>query len=192
MRGRPREFDRDEVLDRAMQLFWDHGYEGTAVSDLVEHLGIGRQSLYSTFGDKRRLFDEALSRYAETELQTVIAMLDGPGPPLGNIQAVMQRWQEMAESGHKRGCLFGNTAAELAAHDEELAQRLAQQFRRLEDAFARALRRAKKEGELSEDKDPRALARFIVTLSQGLAATSAILRPAYVRDVISTAADLLR
>ncbi len=174
-----------------MDLFWRQGYEATGVADLTSHLGIGRQSLYSTFGDKRGLFEEALSLYADTEVRAVIELLKSPGSPLGNLRRLFAMWLERSAGGHRCGCMVGNTVAELAPHDKDLADRLEKQFRRIEDAFARTLRRAQHEGELSADKNTRALARTLLAVMQGLAVTMRVAKPNFGRDVVSTVDALL-
>ena len=84
MIGRPREFERDDALDKAMQLFWLQGYEATGVADLCSHMGVGRQSLYNTFGDKESLFIEALRYYRKARLQPMVETLRGSGSGLQN------------------------------------------------------------------------------------------------------------
>ncbi len=79
MKGRPREFDREEALGQAMDLFWSQGYEATGVADLCDRMGLGRQSLYNTYGDKESLFAEALEHYDRVQLQPMVDALESPG-----------------------------------------------------------------------------------------------------------------
>lgn len=190
--GRPREFDPDEVLERAMHVFWERGYEATPVSELVEELGIGRQSLYSTFGDKRALFEAALALYAERRIGPIVAALEAPGSPLGNLDKVLTGLAEEGTQPDFRGCMIVHSISEFSLRDPELAACLTRHLRRLEDAFARTLQRAQQAGELSAEKKPRALARTIVTSMQGLTVMAVATRSkAYIRDVLSSLRSLL-
>ena len=93
--GPQKQFDRDEVLERATQLFWERGYEATGMTHLLEHVGIGRQSLYDTFGGKRALFLECLSHYFRGRMGPVMAQLRGPGSPLDNMRQVFKMFEKM-------------------------------------------------------------------------------------------------
>src|SRR5258708_33708597 len=84
--ARQKEFDRDEVLHKAMEVFWTRGYEGASVQDLVKHMGINRQSIYDTFGDKHALFLQALDRYREIQSRKVFAVLERPGSMEQNLR----------------------------------------------------------------------------------------------------------
>ena len=86
---RPREFDRDEVLDRAMRVFWEKGYAATSTDDLLAAMNIGRQSLYNAFGDKRRLYLEALERYQANSTSGHLGRLNGAASPLAGIEALL-------------------------------------------------------------------------------------------------------
>jgi TetR/AcrR family transcriptional repressor of nem operon len=102
MTGRPREFERDEALDKAMDLFWSQGYEATRVAQLCAHMGVGRQSLYNTFGDKESLFTEALTRYKQLRLEPMITGLRGPGSGLENVRRLLEGWDEAStDVAHK-------------------------------------------------------------------------------------------
>jgi AcrR family transcriptional regulator len=92
-RGPKKKFDREEVLERAMEVFWEVGYEAAGLSRLLSAMGIGRQSMYDTFGDKRSLFLEALSHYVSTELAPIRRQLQADGSGLDNIYAVMEMWR---------------------------------------------------------------------------------------------------
>jgi TetR/AcrR family transcriptional repressor of nem operon len=167
--GPKKQFDRDEILEKAMILFWEQGYEATGMTRLVEHLGIGRQSLYDTFGDKRSLFLETLTHYFRTRVGPILAQLRAPGSPLDNIRAVFGMWEKMVEDRGFCGCLVGNTAAELAHDDPEVTKLLMGYFKAVEDGFHDALKRAQEIGELDPGHDARDLARTFVNTAQGLA-----------------------
>ena len=140
--GPKKRFDRDVVLEKAMQLFWERGYEATGMTQLLERVGIGRQSLYDTFGDKRSLYLATLDHYFRTRGGPILAQLRGPGSPMANIKRVFAMWGKMAEDTHFSGCMIGNSAAEMAYTDPEIADRIAGYVRVLEDAFHEQFRRA--------------------------------------------------
>lgn len=165
--ARPKEFDRDEVLDRAVDLFWRNGYEATSMADMVEALGIGRQSLYDTFGDKHALYLAALDRY-----------LGGPGalgalpadvPVRKQLRAIFQTMVDRAVAHPERGlCMLGAAAVERCAEDDEVSKRFCRRTHELEDAFTRRLEQAKADGEIGAHHDPRGLARYLVNALYGL------------------------
>ncbi len=175
--ARPREFDHDRVVDRAVEVFWRKGFEATSIRDLVEATGLNRGSLYNTFGDKAGLFEAALERYmAGATPQHVVAAAE-TGPPRQVIEEFFARLVEFGASDtDRRGCLMTNTAAEMAARDKDVAARVAAAFQGLEDALFRLIQRGQETGEIAPWRDPRALARFLVAAAQGLRITAKVNR----------------
>lgn len=166
--ARTKEFDPDAALQAAMELFWAKGYEATSVADLVEHLGISRGSLYATFGDKHQLYLAALRRYQETQ-PPVVELLSQPGPVLPAVRALVERYaEEAACDTERRGCMLVNAATERLPADRQVARVVEAGWDTLETALTAALIRARAQGELSPDKDPRALARFLLVVLQGI------------------------
>ena len=167
--ARQREFDADAVLDRALDLFWERGYEATSMADLVEHLGIGRASLYAAFGSKHDLYLKALDRYLLKVEPSPLEFLSRPGPALPLVRALVQHYaEEAACDARRRGCMVANAAVERLPGDPLVARRVEMAWDALEAALAAALHRAQAQGELSPDKDPRALARFFLVFLQGV------------------------
>ncbi|WP_345348879.1 TetR/AcrR family transcriptional regulator [Actinoallomurus liliacearum] len=167
--ARTKEFDPDAVLQKAMELFWERGYEATSMADLVEHLGIARASIYATFGGKHELFLKAYERYAQTRDLNVVELLSQPGPVLPAVRTLVRAYaEESAADPHRRGCMVVNTAVELAGRDPQAARRVEASWDTVETALTSALTRARAQGELSADKDPRALARLLLVLLQGM------------------------
>lgn len=192
--ARTKEFDPDAALQSALELFWRRGYEATSVADLVEHLGIGRASIYATFGGKNELYLKALDRYAEMRDPLLLAELSQPGPALPAVRAVVRRFAAEAASpqGRLNGCFVTNTAAELAPHDSAAARRVEISWERLEAPLHSALVRAQAQGELAGGRDPRALARMLLVLLQGIRVVGkASDDPARVRDAAEQALTLL-
>lgn len=172
---RRKEFNSEDVLEKAMEVFWRRGYEATSIQDLVECMGVNRGSLYNAFGDKRGLFKAVISFYGSKIVREAIACLEAPG---ASKQAILDYFRQLAadEATDCRGCLLVNSAVELGIRDPELRCQLATNLQRIEDAFFKALTRAQDKGEVSFEADTRALARYFTCLMQGLSVTSK-LRP---------------
>ena len=165
---RPKEFIPDEALEKAMQVFWHKGYEATSMEDLLSAMDLNRGSLYDTFGDKRQLFLKVLDRYCTTVVGSKFSLLDQPGPALPTLRRFITGMIEGALADpQRRGCLIANTVMELSPHEKDIASTLRQAQKMAEDTFFRVLVRAKQQGELNNQKDPRTLARFLTTMMQG-------------------------
>ncbi len=175
-----------------MLVFWKKGYESTGLVDLEHATGLGRQSLYGAFGDKRGLFLQVVEHYFARVLKPGIDVLDAPGSARKNLERVFGGWESVATDPEFHGCLVGNSVPELSSRDPELAQVLARKLELLEAAFTRALRRAKRDGEVRQDLDVKDTARSLLTLAQGLAVVARANRdPAFVSGVVRIAHQLL-
>ncbi|KOX30915.1 TetR family transcriptional regulator [Streptomyces sp. NRRL F-6491] len=175
-------------------MFWARGYEATTMADLVERLGVGRASIYATFGNKHELYLKALDRYAETQDPRLVEELSAPGPALPAVRALVRRFAaEAATEGERlNGCFVTNSAAELGPHDPAVARRVELNWEQLETLLHAALVRARAGGELPAGRDPRALARMLLVLLQGLRVVGkASSDPARVRDAAEQALTLL-
>lgn len=187
--ARPKTFDRDAVLDKAMRVFWRQGYEATSVRDLVTATGINRASMYDTFGDKRGLFLASVDRYVNAITAMRLGMLDAPGPALATLRAFFDDLIRFSiGEGRRLGCMMTNTSVELAPHDEEIGTLMAEALGRVEDAFFRLLTRAEAQGEIPPGRDLRAHARFLLATLNGLRVLARA-KPdeAALRDVVETA-----
>jgi TetR/AcrR family transcriptional repressor of nem operon len=166
--SRPKEFNPDDAIEKAMQVFWYKGYEATSMEDLLTAMDLSRGSLYDTFGDKRQLFLKVVDRYCTTFASSKFSLLDQPGPALPTLRRFIC---DLIEGGladpQRRGCLISNTVMELSPHEKEIAGRLRQALKMAEDAFLKVLTRAQQQGELHMGQDPRTLAQFLVTMMQG-------------------------
>lgn len=166
--GRPREFDLDVATRDAMEVFWQRGYEGASLPDLIERTGLSRGSLYKAFGDKKGLLLAALDVYMARGLKDTSDLLSQPGAVKDAIRASLLRYARLSsgEAG-RRGCLVVAMATEMAAHDPEIAERTGRMFRRLQQLYAAAIVRGQARGEIPE-RDEQALARFLVGQAQGM------------------------
>ncbi|GJM16233.1 MAG: TetR family transcriptional regulator [Thermodesulfobacteriota bacterium] len=169
--GRPYEFDREETLSKAMDLFWEKGYKATSIDDLVDRMGIKRGSIYNTYGDKHSLFIAAVEYYAEEVTSKTIKVLESPGSPLENIKLFFETIVNTPPNRKTRGCLISNTVVELAPHDEKVAETVRIILEKIQTAFLNCLNRAVEVGELSKDTDTQALSHFLATNTHGLIVT---------------------
>ncbi|MFJ3489977.1 TetR/AcrR family transcriptional regulator [Leifsonia aquatica] len=172
-RGRPREFDVDEALDRAIEVFWRQGYEGTSLSDLTDAMGINRPSLYSAFGNKEDTFKRAVDRYAEIDMAYVGTALAAP-----TALEVAQRYLRdnvtaVTTPGKPPGCLSIQGGLSASPADDPVVQYLAERRAAGEVRFAERFARAIAEGDLPADEDPAELAKYINTVSAGIAVQAA-------------------
>ena len=172
-RGRPRGFDADKALDRALRVFWRKGYEGTSLPDLTRAMGINRPSLYAAFGNKQALFRKAMDRYEEGPGAYVRRALEEP-TARRVVTALLRGGIEMgSKRGNPRGCFSVQGA--LACGDSGECVRKEMCARR--EAWVAALRarleRAKSEGDLPGDANPATLARYVATVLNGMAVQSA-------------------
>lgn len=176
-----------------MHAFWAQGFDATGISDLEAATGLGRQSLYGAFGDKRALFLQVVEFYFSRVLQPgLIDVLDAPGSPRANMERIFNQWEELAVAPEFTGCLVGNAMSDLRVRDEEIGALLARKLRLMEDAFARAIRRAVRQGEICAELDVRGTARTIVAIAQGLSVVARVQKePAFVRAVVDGARRLL-
>jgi TetR/AcrR family transcriptional regulator, transcriptional repressor for nem operon len=167
--ARPRTFDEQDVIDRAMELFWTRGYEATSVTDLTSALGVHPGTLYRTFGDKHALFLRALAHYNKCLADDLAPTLLEGGPVLPRIRAVLIGWIDLAvQQDQPRGCLIANTAGELLPGDEEVARSVRGILSVVEDGFLQGLRAAARKGEVSPALDLPAAAAMLTMLLEGL------------------------
>jgi len=168
--ARPRRFDPDEVIDRSMREFWERGYRDTSVDHLVEATGVQPGSLYNAFpGGKRGLFLRALDRYSTLVVPEKLGALGEPGAGLAELRAYFDGLvEDLTTREGRMGCLMVNSTIELAAEDSEIGAIVREHMRRLERNAERALRNARRRGEVGEHVDPRAKATQLMATGMGL------------------------
>jgi TetR/AcrR family transcriptional repressor of nem operon len=166
---RKKQFDEDEVLEKAMQLFWLKGYNGTSIQNLVDYLGINRASLYDTFGGKHQLFMEALDRYKFSNADALLESFKQMDSVLEGLKSLfMILLQESLDDTQQKGCLMVNTTTELAPHDEVATIVVEENRQKFLRFFKSLLEEALLRGELDTDKDPEDIAQFLFTLYNGM------------------------
>lgn len=172
-KGRPREFDADQALDRALEVFWRKGYEGASLSELTEAMGINRPSLYAAFGNKEDLFRKALDRYADGPAAYTREALNET-----TARAVVERLlrgaaDALTDPSNPPGCLGVHGALSCGEAAESIRDELCARRASFETALAQRFERAKLEGDLSADTNCADLARLVATVMQGMAVQAA-------------------
>ena len=166
--ARPRKFDRSEALEEAMLVFWQKGYEATFLDDLTEAMGINRPSLYNTFGDKHTLFMEALERYREVYSGKMLQALRQAPSVKAGFERIFADLIEESTNRCCRGCMIVNSTVEGCAISEGVTEFVKETDDASKAAFTTALREGQRKGEISPDKDPKALAIYLYSAIQGL------------------------
>jgi TetR/AcrR family transcriptional repressor of nem operon len=160
--ARKKEFDEDELLDKAVNLFWRKGYNATSAQDLVDELKINRSSLYNTYNDKKTLFQKSLKRYQEQQTGALLELLANAKDPEWAIRKVFDDFVEESRNDNvARGCFMVNTAVELAGSDAEIGALVHNNNDSVEDALARIIEKGQQMGQFSTKNSPRAFARFL-------------------------------
>ena len=172
--ARTKEFDPEDALEAAVKVFWRLGYEHTALDALMQEMGVARQSLYDTFGDKRALYLKALKHYRDGNHAMLRQLFAGDRSVKEGFAKLLVDLARESRAEHERGCLLLSANMERADDDAELADFLRDNQKTVERIFLDALARAQERGEISKDRDVKALARFFVATIQGMRATARV------------------
>ena len=168
-RGRPREFDMDEALDRAIRVFREQGYNATSIGDLIDAMGLASGSIYKAFRDKRAVFLAALDRYISSRNEQMAAVVQTSAPARERLRDVLAFFVESSKGIEgRRGCMVVGSAVELSIADREVAARVGAGLARNEALFAGLIREGQADGSVSAGLDPEQTARILVCLTQGL------------------------
>ena len=168
-RGPDKQFDPRKALEKAMYLFWEKGYTATGMTELQQQMGIGRKSLYDTFGNKRQLFIQALQLYSASVVRELFKELNEEGSPLENVRKLMRTLQESHSMPDSKGCLLGVSMGQFCTDDAEMAEVLRRHIKGVEEAYYKVFMRAQEVGELDANTNIRDLARLYTAMHQGLA-----------------------
>lgn len=188
-----KQYDRIELLDRAIELFRRQGFNGTSTAELVTELGVNRKSMYAEFGSKQELFEAALERYAAHHLTNVLGPIEAPDADVDDIRIAFDGYATASDSwAQGRGCLLCNTAVERGALDEGARQHVAAYLDRLTRAFHHALTNGQRSGRVAADADLDGLAAYFTTALIGVAACiRAEAPPAQVKSACTIATSIL-
>ena len=168
--ARPKEFDPERALAKAMHVFWRRGYENTSLEELLKAMGIARQSLYDTFGDKRALYLKAMAHYRDQTNGAMRRMFDQATSIKDGFAKLLYGLAAETREQHERGCMLLSANLQRDTGDMVIAEFLRDNQNRIEAIFENALLRARNQKELSTKQDPKALARFFVVTIQGMRA----------------------
>ncbi|WP_337031749.1 TetR/AcrR family transcriptional regulator [Paenibacillus illinoisensis] len=158
--ARSKEFEENEVLDKAMKLFWEQGYEKTSMSDLVEHMGIHRRSIYDTFTDKRTLFFKAMERFGNRTDARLAAGVKQAKTAKEALHFIFD-YMSSTEEGVPPGCMFVNSAVEMACRDEDVDAKAVGAFEKVEHLLVELVTWGQENGEFSSQYGAQELAEYL-------------------------------
>ncbi len=190
--GRPRTFEDDAVVDRAMETFWINGYANTSPAQLAEATGLGKGSLYNAFGSKRELFERALARYDRMGIDLTTDYMSRPGCTREVVGAYLRNLvdADLADPD-RRGCLVANTALELSGHDAEIRRIITAITEHNLTALAERIDQGRRDGDVGRDTDPRAAAEFMMNTIAGLRVMAKSYDQAVLYRIIDTTVNTL-
>lgn len=167
-RGRPLAFDQDSALDAAMHVFWAHGYEGTTMAELTDALGINKPSIYAAFGNKEELFRKALAHYVAGPVAFLATVKNAPTAYQVVENFLKQSVDFFCDQATPNGCLIVQAALTCGAGSSAIQQELIAYRKHFEASFAARFELAKTQGDLAQQADASALAKYVATIHQGL------------------------
>jgi TetR/AcrR family transcriptional regulator, transcriptional repressor for nem operon len=190
--ARPRAFDQDTVLVKAMHVFWAKGYAGTSLDDLVDAMGINRQSIYNTFGDKHALFMRCLALYWQGELDRVYAGVKG-NKAEDRLRSMMHEISHLATSRGEIGCMLINSLGELAPQDQDVMDFYLKIDQNSAQNMANRINAGQESGEFDPHFNPFAAAKFLIALSIGIRTLGKVMPANYdFSEIADFAIDVLK
>ena len=170
-------FDKNEVLDKALALFWQKGYNGTSIRDLEQATGLGKSSIYNSFGDKEALFFETLKHYLDTDRVSTSGSLINAASPLKAIHALFENvYQCSINNKENKGCIMINCTTELAANHAKAREFVTDNKNTMLHLLKDLILKAQKQGEISKSKDAGELALYLFSSLQGYRVTSILVK----------------
>jgi TetR/AcrR family transcriptional regulator, transcriptional repressor for nem operon len=167
--GRPQVFDEEKVIDKALEIFWHKGFNGTSTRDLIEAMGISNGSFFNSFGGKKDIYFKCLKKYNAVYITALENLLNKPMPFKTKIKNVLLEVIKKAPGKNSyEGCFFFNTSIEASIDDKEILGLTNGIHRRVENGFVSAIEMAMKNGEISKDTRSLPLARFLFNTMTGL------------------------
>ncbi len=172
---RTKQFDESKALEKAMELFWKRGYNGTSIQSLVDHLGINRASIYDTFGGKEELFHKALDHYRTTNFRQISETLEKATSFKEGIRKLFTLSVEHASADpDRKGCLMVNSTTELAAVNQDILHKMQANEQSFEELLFHLIEKGKSNNELDKSLESKALAAYLFTLYNGLRVVSKV------------------
>lgn len=166
--SRPKAYNETELLDQAMEAFWTRGYDRTSIQDLVGQTGVNRASLYGAYPDKRTLFIAGIKRYLDLVVEDNVRRLHSVEPASEAVRQFFLKLVEAPVERLRRGCLLTNSAVEIGMEDGEVAALIRGAFDRVEQAICERLTEAQRTSQFAKGAEPRALARLLIAVLQGI------------------------
>jgi TetR/AcrR family transcriptional repressor of nem operon len=171
--ARTKDFDENEVLAKAIQLFWYKGYNGTSMQDLVDGLGISRSSLYDTYTDKHTLFVKSLESYQASASGKMQEIISNSGSAKDTVKKLLEFvTNELLGDKQQKGCFIVNAEVEVAPHDAEVNNLVCKNDQQMEEVFYLVIKKGQDDGEIKNQQDARALSRFIFNTVKGIRVTA--------------------
>ncbi|RYY35622.1 MAG: TetR/AcrR family transcriptional regulator [Sphingobacteriaceae bacterium] len=191
--ARTKDFNEEEVLNKAVCLFWHKGYNGTSMQDLVDTLGISRSSLYDTFGDKYALYIKALERYQEKGNNQIAEIVNQKAPAKDIIKQLLElNSTSLLNDEQKKGCFMVNAEVEGASHDDTVKSIVCKGDQQMEAAFYQTISKGQQTGEITNKQDAMVLAKFIFNTIKGIRVTArSTADRTLFNDIINTTMSLL-
>src|ERR1700678_20448 len=166
--ARPKEFDQDKALRKAIRIFSRQGFAATSTDDLMRVMGVGRQSMYATFGDKRGLFLKALDLYVTESVHSINVELQRPGPALSAVRSALAIFAERPDLSSAEGCMGLNAISEFGQRDADVTRITRNAARMQRQTLMHVLTRARNQGELDSDGDLDGMADFFESTPPGI------------------------
>ena len=183
---RHKAYNDEAVLEKAMQVFWDHGYEATSVRLLEKEMGINQFSIYSAFTNKKKLFVESLKKYREYVRNNNFHPLLKPNARLKDLEDFFSNFSRQVRDGEThRGCLIVNTTAEFGSKDPEVTAELQNYFNFIKDMMKKVLLNSIEAGEIPSDTDVEKYSNYLLGIMQGLSVGAKVLPEKQIHDIIS-------
>ena len=180
-------FDEEAAVEKAMQVFWEKGFEPASIADLIEGTGVNRGSLYNAFGGKKQLFLKALLKYERDNHRAALSQLEAMDNPKKAITELFDAIvAETADDKNHKGCFLINTASEIATHDEEVQSIVTNSLREIEAFFRRCVEVGQARGDIPKGIDPEATAKTLLAL---IVAIRVLGRGAFTKPALQTIAD---
>ncbi|MEK6154497.1 TetR/AcrR family transcriptional regulator [Flavobacteriaceae bacterium 3-367] len=190
---RQKQYDEEAVIEKAVQVFWKHGYAGTSIRELESKMGINQFSIYSSFGSKKGVFLRALANYKRRVKEIFLSDLLNSDGRLEDIRKFLEAFVDSVRSGRTpNGCLMANTAMDLDTHDQEVKVQLTLFFELLQAVFLEVLTKAKARGELSPQANINQYANYLLGCTEGLAVTAKVLEKEQLEDFIAVTMAALK
>lgn len=167
--ARTKEFDVNETLDKALYFFWHKGYEGASMGDLVEHLGVSRSSLYTTFGNKEDLYIKALTRYRNLSQERAKQTFQEHASVIEALDKLLEGLiEESYTDPQQKGCFLVNATTELSNLNQKVQNIVSENETDMESFLKKVIQKGQEQGEISPHRDAQVLAAYIFSFMQGI------------------------